>query len=46
METDVWSVEEADSDSLSTAIKLLSLSFVTVTEPVLLYCILMCVRFV
>ena len=26
METDVWSVEEADSDSLSTAIKLLSLS--------------------
>jgi len=46
METDVWSVEEADNDSLSTAIKLLSFSYVTIVEPVLLYCILMCVRFV
>jgi len=40
----VCSVEEADNDSLSTAIKLLSLSYVTIMEPV--YCILMCVRFV
>jgi len=49
MEADLWSVEEADNESFEYChhiVLSLSLSYVTIMEPVLLYCILMCVRFV